>query len=143
MQYWLRVSGTNDDPVKNDWQAEPSHAGGKRGERSMFSRHPTVKEGDRLVLYAAGSPQTYGAGRFYAVVQATTDPMPRDTGRWPWEVETAMVVAGGLLENCPTLDDIGVKPTSVRRQSHIRITHEQGVRAEELLGGGGSRDLAE
>jgi hypothetical protein len=60
MQYWLRVSGTRDDPVKNDWQAEPSHAGGKRGEKSMFKRRPTVREGDRPVLYAAGSPKRYG-----------------------------------------------------------------------------------
>jgi hypothetical protein len=40
----------------------------------MFSRRPSVKKGDRLVLYAAGSPKTYGNGRFYAVVEAIADP---------------------------------------------------------------------
>jgi hypothetical protein len=49
--------------------------------------------------------------------------------------ETTFVVAGGFLENCPSIDDIGVKTTSVRRHSHIRLTLEQGARAEELLSG--------
>lgn len=102
----------------------------------MFPRRPSIRAGDRLVLYAAGSPAAFGAGRFYAVVEVLADPRPGPVQRWPWEVPTAIIIAGPRLERCPTLDEIGVKSTSVRRHSHIRLSDEQGHRAEELLSAG-------
>ena len=63
MRYWLKVSGTREDPFDADWQARDN------GVRSFFKRRPIISQGDRLVLYAAGSPARFGAGRIYAVVE--------------------------------------------------------------------------
>jgi hypothetical protein len=133
MRYWLRISGTNENPEAADWQAQASNSRRKRGDVSMFSRRPRIGVGDRLVLYAAGSPAAFGVGRFYAIVEVAGNPRPSSHERWPWEVPTTMVIAGPRLERCPTIDQIELKSTSVRRQSHIRLTDEQGRHAEELL----------
>ena len=128
MPYWLKVSGTREDPLGANWQASD------KGVRSFFKQRPTIRRGDRLVLYAAGSPQRFGAGRIYAVVEVSDEPRQSRDKRWPWEASTVLVVAGPLLNACPTLADIEVDPKSVRRQSHIHLSDEQGVQAEELLG---------
>jgi hypothetical protein len=49
------------------------------------------------------------------------------------EVELHCLAGVPLLSQSPTLDDIGVSPLSVRRQTHIHLTPEQGRRAEELI----------
>ena len=127
MRYWLKVSGTREDPFRADWRARDKCV------RSFFKQRPKITRGDRLVLYAAGSPARFGAGRIYAVVEVSDEPRQSRDERWPWEAPTAMVAAGPLLNECPTLADIDVDPKSVRRQSHIHLTDEQGLRAEELL----------
>ena len=38
-----------------------------------------------------------------------------------------------LLSHAATLSEIGVSPRSLGRHSHIRLTEEQGRRAEELI----------
>lgn len=53
--------------------------------------------------------------------------------RWRWTVPVRYLAGVPLLSQSPTLNDIGVNPKSVRRQSHIRLTPEQGRRAEELF----------
>jgi hypothetical protein len=137
VRYWLRVAGTNENPVENDWEAQAQRWRQQYGEVSMFAQRPRINPGDRLVMYAAGSPKLFGAGRINAVVEVTGEPRQSKHARWPWQVPQKMVVAGPLLESCPTLSDIDVDPKSVRRHSHIRLTQEQGMRAEELLGAGG------
>jgi hypothetical protein len=49
------------------------------------------------------------------------------------QVRTRTLVAGPRLEYCPTITDIGVMRRSLGRHSHIRLTGEQGRRAEELI----------
>jgi hypothetical protein len=44
-----------------------------------------------------------------------------------------MLIPGPRLRSCPSIDDIDVALTSVRRQSHIRLTHAQGREAEWLI----------
>ena len=76
MQYWLRVSGTGEGPIDSDWWTQGHEWRTRFGNVSMFSRRPRIVVGDMLVLYAAGSPHRFGAGRVYGVTQATSDPMP-------------------------------------------------------------------
>jgi hypothetical protein len=133
--YWLKITGTVEVAVPNDWWV-PRHDWQPRyADASMFGLRPRVRTGDRLVNYAAGSPGRFGNGRFYSVEEVISDPELGPNDRWPWQVKTKGIVEGPLLENCPTLADIGVEARSVRRHSHIRLSSEQGRRAEGLLRG--------
>ena len=90
-------------------------------------------ENSRLVEYAAGSARNFGEGRFFAISEAVSDPEPSPHERWPVQVRTRTLVAGPRLEFCPSVDDIGVMLRSLGRHSHIRLTPEQGERAERLI----------
>jgi hypothetical protein len=79
------------------------------------------------------SGTSFGEGRVYAVVEAVSDPEPSPHERWPVQVRTRTLVAGPRLEYCPTLPEIAVMRRSLGRHSHIRLTDEQGRRAEELI----------
>ena len=99
----------------------------------MFPRVPTIAAGDRLVDYAVGSHRFFGEGRFYALNEALSDPEPSPHERWPVQVRTRTLVAGPRLEYCPTLSEIAVMRRSLGRHSHVRLSADQGTRAEELL----------
>jgi len=86
-----------------------------------------MRRGDRLIFYAAGSAKAFGEGRVYAVAEVLSDkPEPSQHERWPWLVRSRILSGVPLLSQAPTLSDIGVSPKSVRRQSHIRLSDEQG-----------------
>ena len=53
--------------------------------------------------------------------------------RWPWIVKTKPLIAGPRFEHCPTITQIDVDRSSLRRQSHISLTDGQGRRAETFL----------
>jgi hypothetical protein len=99
----------------------------------MFTTRPTIRAGDRLVMYATGTPGRLAAGRFYAVREVVSDPQPVDHQRWSWKVDVQDVITGPDLPHCPSIDQIGVRAVSLRRHTHIRLRAEDGVRAEELL----------
>jgi hypothetical protein len=50
--------------------------------------------------------------------------------RWRWKVDVRYLAGVLLLSQSPTLDDIGIIPVSVRRDTHVGLTHEQGRHAE-------------
>lgn len=135
--YWLVNSGTSENPYgpgRDDWRARFAAWEVEQGPVHMFSRRPTIVAGDRLVHHAVGSWRAYGAGRIFAVAQVVDDPEPSGHRRWPWQVRREIVTGAADLRTAPTLTDIDVQPASVRQQSHIRLTPEQGRRAEWLLG---------
>ena len=99
----------------------------------MFPRWPRIAAGDRLVDYAVGSHHAFGEGRIFAVAEVLSDPEPSPHERWPVQVRTLRLLAGPSLGFCPTIADIGVSRRSLGRHSHIRLTSEQGQRAEELI----------
>jgi hypothetical protein len=99
----------------------------------MFPRRPSVDVGDRMVLYAVGSAGQFRTGRIYAVLGVTSKPEPSPHDRWPWQVQTEMLIPGPRLPGCPSIDDIDVQPRSLSRHSHIAITDEQGREAERLI----------
>lgn len=135
--YWLVNSGTSADPYRpgnDDWRARFAAWEAERGPVHMFSRRPTIVAGDRLVHHAVGSGRAYGAGRIFALAEVVADPEPSGHERWPWQVLREVVAGAVHLRSAPTLADIDVHPASLRQQSHIRLTPEQGRRAEWLLG---------
>jgi hypothetical protein len=44
-----------------------------------------------------------------------------------------MLVPGPRLPSCPTIDDIDVAHTSLKRQSHISLDEDRGKEAERLI----------
>jgi hypothetical protein len=133
VKYWIAVAGTGERPLENDWQAEYAKWAGNQGDVHMFPRRPRIGIGDRLVMYASGSPGRFGAGRIFAVREVVSDPEQSGNQRWPWKLGVQDVVAGPELERCPSIDEIGVKASSLRHQSHIHLDERTGMLAEELL----------
>lgn len=132
MAWWLKVAGTAQTPFTaemDDWQrARPL------GRLSRFPRRPSIRTGDRMVVYAAGSMRDFGEGRLMAVQRAVSDPEATlESRRWPWSVEVEVLAAAPRLRLAPTLRDIGVIPRSLGRHSHIRLTDEQGERVQRLF----------
>jgi hypothetical protein len=133
VRYWIAVAGTGERPIENHWDTRQARWEGNQGLTHMFSRRPTIRTGERLVIYACGSPGRFGAGRFFAVREVTSDPHPSRNERWPWKLLVREVVSGPELERCPTIDLIGVEAKSLRRQSRIHLDESAGILAEELL----------
>jgi hypothetical protein len=133
VQYWIAVAGTAERPLDNDWRARQAKWEGNQGNVHMFRSRPRIRVGDRLVMYASGSPARFGAGRFFAVREVVSDPQLSEHERWPWKLSVQEIVGGPELERCPTIEQIDVESTSVRRQSHIRLDERAGILAEELL----------
>lgn len=84
------------------------------------SRRPTVRAGDRALLYAAGWQVVFGAAR----VRSDPDEDPRRT-RWRWRFEIEPEVALRDLREAPPVQAAGVHTTSLGRHSYIRLTEEQ------------------
>ena len=132
MAWWLKIAGTGETPFTAEmdrWQSVRP-----LGRSSRFPRRPSVRAGDRMVIYAAGSARDFGEGRLIAVVGVLTDPAPTlESVRWPWSVEVEVMAVAPRLSRAPTLYDIGVIPRSLGRHSHIRLTEEQGDLAARLF----------
>jgi hypothetical protein len=131
--YWMAVSGTVESPLPDAWRDSVDEWQKAHGPVHMFTVRPKVHAGDRLVMYASGTPGRLGAGRIFAVREVVSDPETSTDGRWPWLVNYREVVSGPDLPQCPTIDEIGVSATSLRRQTHIKLDTQTGVLAERLL----------
>jgi hypothetical protein len=132
-RYWMAVSGTLGDPLPDEWRIRVAESQKAHGPVHMFVARPNVRAGDRLVMYASGTPTRLGAGRIFAVREVVTDPETSADSRWPWQVEYREIVGGPDLPHCPTIDEIHVSPTSLRRKTHIKLDAHAGVLAERLL----------
>jgi hypothetical protein len=133
MSYWIGVAGTREQPLPDGWQNQVKKWLMKRGPVHMFAKRPDIHAGDRLVMYASGTPRRLGAGRIFAVREAVSGPQRSGEERWRWKVEVRDLVLGPPLPDCPTLADIGVKSTAVRRQAAIRLEPDAGFLAERLI----------
>jgi hypothetical protein len=134
VNYWLVSSGTTEEPhIHDDWRPREKRWVERYGDVWQFTRRPRIAPGDRLVTYAVGSGRSFGKGRVFSLREVTSEPEPGEHERWRWKIEVRYLAGVPLLSQSPTLDDIGVSPMSVRRQTHIRLTPEQGRRAEELI----------
>jgi hypothetical protein len=131
--YFIKSAGTAEEPLPANWYAGGVAWRDRHADATMFPQRPRVVEGDRLVYYAVGSAALHKQPRIFAVVEVTSDPEPSGHPRWKWQVRTQMLVPGPRLRECPTLDDIDVKQTSLRQASHITLTEAQGKEAERLI----------
>lgn len=132
-RYWIANAGTSEHPPPANWYRAGAEWRRKWGDVAMFARRPSIEPGDRLVYHAVGSASQFKTGRIFSVVEVISDPAPSAHDRWPWQVEHRMLVPGPRLPSCPSIDDIDVAPTSLRQQSHVRISPEQGKEAERLI----------
>lgn len=135
MEYWIKVAGTGENAFTDDrWQDRRARFERDGRLPSLFPRRPRIARGDRLVVYASGSAAQYGEGRICAIEEVLSDePEPSGRERWTWMVETRLVCAAPSLAVAPALRDIGVSAKSLRQQSHIRLSGDQGRRAESLM----------
>ena len=135
MGYWIKVAGTAEEAFTDArWQERRERFARDGRLASLFPRRPRIARGDRLVLYASGSAAEYGEARIFGIEEVVSDePEPSGRERWTWMLETRILVAVPSLAVAPALREIGVSPKSLRQHSHIRISHSQGRRAEELM----------
>ncbi len=135
MRYWIKCSGTAEQPFdSDDWRPRKRAWQREQGPISAFSRRPRIAGGDRLVNYAVGSARAFGAVRIYLVEEVVSDePEPGGHARWPWVVEVRGMVSVPRLSIAPELREIGVSPRSLSRHSHIGLPTEAGRLAERLI----------
>jgi hypothetical protein len=106
----------------------------------MFAKRPSIRAGDRLVVYAAGSAAEYGEGRFLAVEEVvSSEPEPSGHERWRWQMRTRPLAWVEDLSRAPALREIGVSAKSLRQHSHIRLGDDQGRTALRLIEEAGRR----
>ena len=135
MRYWIKCSGTSQQPLDvDDWRLRRRAWQRNQGPVSAFPRRPRIERGDRLVNYAVGSARAFGAGRIYLVEEVlSAEPEPGGHERWPWVVEVREVLSVPRLSIAPELREIGVSPRSLSQHSHIRLSQEAGRLAERLI----------
>lgn len=119
---WIKTVGAANNRLTNDWL----NTAGFLLQSVWFPKHPrSIKQGDFLVYYAAGE------GVFPAVVEVVSDEVTRDSGqsrdaqRWPWRMDVTPRAALPHLSDSPTLEQVGLNPLRLRRQSHILLTNEE------------------
>ena len=135
---WLKAVGAAGSPLKRDWRAEDEHL----LWYCWFSKHPrSLQEGDLLVYYAAQWM------RLPAIMELISDEVLDDHAghpvhgkRWRYKMEVRPLVVLPMGD-APTLDDVGIDPLRVRRQSHIKLTREEYLVARDLITAAAGRDV--
>lgn len=125
---WLKMIGAAGQTLENDW-LQDRYDVARRIRFAKNKRPSGVSRGDKLVLYAAGWE------RIFAIAVVKSD-HPLEDGveeRWPWGLDVRIPIAVPRLDEAPSLGDLGVASTSVRQQSHIKISDETYQRAIDLL----------
>jgi hypothetical protein len=130
MNFWLKSIGATDHRLKNNW-LDSRYDLLDRVRFAANKRPSGVSLGDRLVLYAAGWERIYGI----AIVTSPEAKEDLAEERWPWVLDVKVPLVVPRLDLAPGLDKIDVATTSVRQQSHIRLTKDQFESAVEALAG--------
>lgn len=120
-QAWLLVRGRGSHPLPQavDRGAIRAHGSSKR---------PSVRPGERAILYAAVWQAVYG------VVEITGEPQhdpQREGHAWRFPIRPLVVVDD--LDRAPPVEAAGIFPQSIYRHSHIRLTPEQFESAAGLI----------
>ena len=126
MQSWLKLIGSADKPI-----TEHPFYGSYNTEYVGFrkARMPGIRMGDHLFLYAPG-----GSRRIFALAEAMSDPEkdinynPKEEGSCRWKLRVRyfinLTVSSGIL-----IDEVNSGQRnlthSIRRQSHIKLSHEE------------------
>jgi SAM-dependent methyltransferase len=118
---WLLVRGRGSSPLPAAVDRDAIRAHGS-------SKRPSVKPGERAILYAAVWQAVYG------VVEITGEPEhdpQRESHRWRFAIRPLVVLDD--LDHAPAVEAAGIFPQSIWRHSHIRLTPEQFETAAGLV----------
>jgi SAM-dependent methyltransferase len=119
VQDWLLVRGRGSYPLPHAVDRDAIRAHGS-------SKRPSVRPGERAILYAAVWQAVYG------VVEITGEPEhDPQRERLPWRFPIRPVVVLDDLNGAPPVEAAGIFPQSIWRHSHIRVSSGQ----FELAGG--------
>jgi hypothetical protein len=133
VRYWMKNSGSSQRPcTRDDWRS--THGPLWPTVNFPASKKLTATRGDRMFWHAIGSHAWLDDGRFFALGEVTSEqPQWTEHEQWPWALDVKILLEVPLLSQAPALSAVGVELRSLRRQSYIRITEEQGQLAERLL----------
>lgn len=117
---WIKTVGTAEDRLPQDWLQDRGYL----LDSVWFPKHPrSIVAGDLLAYYAAGRRV------FPAVVEVTTGVVEEDHDdhypRWPWKLAVQPRLVIPRLDLAPTLQESGISPLRLRRQSQILLTSEE------------------
>jgi hypothetical protein len=127
---WLKALGTHDDPIPDHGLASISWVTNDIG----FPVDPSVRPGDRLVLYASG------LGKIFGVVEANLAPQLDNRAKpWSYRVRVRARLVFNDLARAPDLAEANTDRRnlrkSIRQQSHIRLTDAEYAAAVEAMEG--------
>ena len=124
---WLKAFGAQGSPIDEVWWKEndPDHL------VDFPFRPKSIKVGDLLVLYAAGTGKLVGVAR-------VTDRWFRADRyeRWPWAIPAEILVAKTLSDGVPLdlLSGERVIGKSIRQKSHVRLSPDEAAKALAAFG---------
>ena len=128
-QAFLKSIGATGQELGNGWLTT---GWGNRADRTDLldrvrfakNKRPSgVNKGDRLVFYAAGWERFFGVA--IVISDAPYELIEPGEERWPWVLDVEVPLVVPRLELAPHISAISVANTSVRQQSHIRLTDGQ------------------
>jgi hypothetical protein len=124
---WLKAIGAANWPAEEIWWDER-----ERGAGVNFPFRPrSIEPDDLLVIYAAGTGNIVGVLR-------VTSPWRWEgkEERWPWRMDTEIVVALPLSEGKPLhgISDERQIAKSIRQKSHIKLSDKEAKAALAALG---------
>ncbi len=142
--YWLKIMHHTAERAKSStWKRTRWVTDVHADSPKSSQRKPNYAVGDLLVIYLArrnGSSESRRACP--AILRVTGAPRPNteplaeradsDEERWAWKTPVEYVAATPL-KTAPTLEDIGVMASSVRRHSRIRLSPESYRRAWKAI----------
>jgi hypothetical protein len=127
MQAWLKSLGTANQQIPEVGLTKIDYITRDIG----FPVDPSVKTGDRLVLYATGY------GKFFGVVEVHLPPyLDNREAPWSYRVEFRARSILDELQRAPDLDELSVKRNlrkSIKQQSHIQLSPAEYEVAVEAL----------
>lgn len=132
-EYWLKAfgKGARVAQMRDDWRSITELTA-----CATSRRRSSMKTGDRIVYYAAGSGVLFAAG----TVTSRAYLKPRDSEDvWPWKVDVTLddecsldFIRHGVPLQTASVDgrDLG---RSIRQKSHIRLTEKEHRAAIDAL----------
>jgi hypothetical protein len=147
MDYWIKAIGAARSPINDEWLRPQENDKGeltapRLAERVHFpakGRPRGISIGDFFLLYGVTEigGRIIGAGRFdsnYYWDDGQKEPGERseaDLATWPWRIDVTILLSLWHAHRGPTVADIDLPGTKIRRRSHIRLP---GGEAQYLAG---------
>lgn len=138
MKYWLKILGHQGlkQPL-TEWKQDYVDLVTKRK-----GTKPSIKKGDKMVLYAVGEPNN-----IFALAEVTSEirksKNPEDDGRWPYSVSIRYEIEGGQPVNVVVADGVHLSRAnttggrdlakSVRQNSYVKLNVQEYQQATVAL----------